>query len=143
MNAKKIGYWASTALIALSFLSGGIVDALRLPDALEGMTHLGYPPYFMTILGVWKVLGALVILAPGLPLIKEWAYAGMIFDLTGASASHFASGDDAWHILVPLILAAVAAASWVLRPASRRLVSLASADSPDRAGVVPGHQGAQ
>jgi DoxX-like family len=68
------------------------------------MTHLGYPPYF--ILGVWKLLGGLVILLPALPLLKEWAYAGMIFDLTGATASHLAMGDDLRHIVTPLVIAA-------------------------------------
>jgi hypothetical protein len=121
MNAQKIGYWICTALIVLAFLSGGVVDLMRSPQALEGMRHLGYPAYFMLILGTWKVLGAITISVPRLALVKEWAYAGIIFDLTGASASHFASGDDAFHILVPLVLVAIAVASWKLRPASRKL----------------------
>jgi len=121
MKAQAVGYWICTVLIGLSFLSGGIVDLLRLPQALEGMTHLGYPAYFMTILGVWKLLGAVVILLPGFPLLKEWAYAGMIFDLTGASASHIAVGDDVRHILTPLVLAVLVVASWVLRPEGRKM----------------------
>lgn len=124
MKAQTVGYWISTVLVALSFLSGGVVDLLRVPQALEGMTHLGYPPYFMTILGVWKVLGGLVILLPGFALLKEWAYAGMIFDLTGASASHVAIGDDVQHIVTPLVLAALVVASWALRPESRRLMRI-------------------
>ena len=122
-RARTIGYWTCTVLVALSFLSGGIVDLLRPQQALEGMVHLGYPPYFMIILGVWKVLGGVVILLPGFPLLKEWAYAGMIFDLTGASASHFAMGDDVWHILTPLVLALLVVASWALRPPDRKLSS--------------------
>jgi uncharacterized membrane protein YphA (DoxX/SURF4 family) len=121
MKAQAVGYWICTVLIALAFLSGGIADLLRPPQVLEGMTHLGYPPYFMLILGAWKVVGGIAILLPGFPLLKEWAYAGMIFDLTGASASHVASGDDVRHILVPLVLAALVVASWALRPESRRL----------------------
>jgi uncharacterized membrane protein YphA (DoxX/SURF4 family) len=121
MKTQTVGYWICTALIAFAFLSGGVVDLMRSPQALEGMAHLGYPAYFMVILGVWKILGGLAILAPGFPLVKEWAYAGMFFDLTGASASHASSGDDLWHVFVPLILAAVLAASWAFRPASRRL----------------------
>ena len=121
MKARVIGYWVCTVLVGLAFLSGGIVDVLHLPQALEGMTHLGYPPYFMTILGVWKVLGALAILLPRLPLLKEWAYAGMIFDLTGASASHIAVGDDVGHIVTPLVLVALTVGSWALRPEGRRL----------------------
>jgi uncharacterized membrane protein YphA (DoxX/SURF4 family) len=85
------------------------------------MTHLGYPAYFMTILGFWKVLGGAAILLPGFPLLKEWAYAGMIFDLAGASASHVASGDVAFHILTPLVLAVLVVASWALRSEGRKL----------------------
>ena len=121
MKAQAVGYWICTVLIGLSFLSGGAVDLLRAPQALEGMTHLGYPAYFMTILGIWKVLGGGAVLLPGFPLLKEWAYAGMIFDLTGASASHVALGDDVRHILTPLVLAVLVVASWALRPEGRKL----------------------
>jgi DoxX-like family len=85
------------------------------------MTDLGYPGYVALILGVWKLLGGVVVLAPGLPRLKEWAYAGMIFDLTGAAASHAAVGDPAVNIATPLIIAVIVMASWALRPASRRL----------------------
>jgi uncharacterized membrane protein YphA (DoxX/SURF4 family) len=85
------------------------------------MTDLGYPGYVALILGVWKLLGGVVVLAPGLPRLKEWAYAGMIFDLTGAAASHAANGDSAANIATPLIIAGIVMASWALRPASRRL----------------------
>jgi uncharacterized membrane protein YphA (DoxX/SURF4 family) len=125
MKAKIVGYWICTVLIGLSFLSGGAVDLLRPHDALEGMTHLGYPAYFMLILGVWKLLGGAIILIPRFPLLKEWAYAGMIFDLTGASVSHIASGDDVRHILTPLILAGLTMGSWALRPESRKVKRLA------------------
>jgi uncharacterized membrane protein YphA (DoxX/SURF4 family) len=121
MKKQAVGYWICTILVALSFLSGGVADLWRPQQALEGMTHLGYPAYFMLILGAWKVLGGGAILLPGLRRLKEWAYAGMIFDLTGASASHIATGDDLRHILVPLALAALVLASWALRPASRKL----------------------
>jgi len=121
MKARTIAYWICTALIGLSFLSGGVVDLMRQPQALEGMTSLGYPPYFMVILGFWKVLGVIAILLPGLPLLKEWAYAGMIFDLTGASASQAVSGGGVRHVLIPLVLAALVAASWALRPEGRRV----------------------
>ena len=120
-KAQKIGYWVCTGLIGFAFLSGGVVDVLQPAEAVQGMTHLGYPLYFMTIIGVWKVLGAIAILAPGLPLIKEWAYAGIVFDLTGAAASHAAVGDGAADILTPLVMTAMAVASWYLRPESRRL----------------------
>jgi ABC-type multidrug transport system permease subunit len=116
MKAKIVGYWICTALVAFSFLSGGIVDVIKAPQALEGMTRLGYPPYFMVILGVWKVLGTIVILLPGLALVKEWAYAG-----TGATASHLSMGDGLRAVVVPLVLAALVSGSWALRPPSRRL----------------------
>ena len=84
----KVVYWIRTALTAFVFLSGGVFDILQPGFLMEGMLKLGYPPYFCTILGVWKVLGGIVVLLPRLPRLKEWAYAGMLFDLTGASASH-------------------------------------------------------
>jgi uncharacterized membrane protein YphA (DoxX/SURF4 family) len=121
MKAQSIGYWICTVLIGLSFLSGGAAHLLSVPQVVEGITHLGYPAYFVTILGIWKVLGAAAILIPGFVLIKEWAYAGMFFELTGATASHVASGSDVRHIVVPLMLAALVVASWALRPESRRL----------------------
>lgn len=91
------------------------------PQVLEGITHLGYPLHFVILLGIWKVLGGVAILLPGFALLKEWAYAGMIFDLTGAAAAHAASGDDLRHILVPLVLALLVVASWALRPEGRKL----------------------
>jgi uncharacterized membrane protein YphA (DoxX/SURF4 family) len=127
MNTRSIVYWITTALTAFVFLSGGIVDIARPKSALDGMLHLGYPAYFMVILGVWKVLGGIAVLAPRWPLIKEWAYAGMLFDLTGASASHASSGDPLAKVLTPLIIVAVVVASWALRPASRTLCRAPSA----------------
>lgn len=120
-KARKIGYWVATALVAFAVGAGGVVDAIGLPEALEGFRGLGYPDYFATILGVWKVAGAVAIVLPRMPLIKEWAYAGIAFDLTGASASHAFHGDPVPNILVPLVLTGVLVASWMLRPASRRL----------------------
>lgn len=123
MNKQTIGYWATTGLLSFAFLAGGAGDLSKAPQVLEGMTHLGYPAYFATILGLWKVLGAVALLAPKFPRLKEWAYAGIVFDLTGASASHAAMGDDAGKIITPLVLLGLAAASWALRPDDRRLRS--------------------
>jgi hypothetical protein len=120
-RAKTVAYWICTGLISASFLSGGIAYVLGVPKVVEGMTHLGYPVYFVTLLGVWKVLGAIALLVPRYPLLKEWAYAGIVFDLTGATVSHAATGDDLRHVLVPLAIAALAVASWALRPPSRML----------------------
>jgi len=100
---------------------GGAADAARPSFVLEGMRQLGYPDYFALILGVWKVLGGIAVLLPRSPLLKEWAYAGMFFDLIGASASHAAVGDPAAKVVTPLIILGIVAASWALRPESRKL----------------------
>jgi uncharacterized membrane protein YphA (DoxX/SURF4 family) len=121
MNTRQIAYWVTTVLTAFVFLSGGAADLVRPSFVMEGMTHLGYPDYFVSILGVWKVLGGVAVLAPRLPKLKEWAYAGMLFDLTGAAASHAAVGDPAGKIVTPLILLGIVIASWALRPESRKL----------------------
>lgn len=121
MKGRLIAYWVTTGLVALAMLTGGAADVMRPPDAVAGMVHLGYPAYFMVILGVWKLLAGIALLAPRFPRLKEWAYAGTIFDLTGASASHAASGDPAWHIIVPLLIAVIVLVSWALRPESRVL----------------------
>ena len=119
MKAKKIGYWTSTVIVALLLLSGGVAQ-VTLQNA-EGFKQLGYPVYFIVLLGVWKVLGALAILAPRLPRLKEWAYAGIFFDLTGAAVSHAASGSSVGNVVGPAVFAVVAIASWALRPEGRTL----------------------
>jgi uncharacterized membrane protein YphA (DoxX/SURF4 family) len=121
MKAKAIGYWICTALIAFSFLSGGVGYLLRLPQPLQGITQLGYPVYLVTILGIWKLLGGIVVLLPGFPLVKEWAYAGMFFDLTGATASHIATGGEVSHVVTTVVLTGLVVASWALRPEGRKL----------------------
>jgi DoxX-like family len=125
MKAKAIGYWICTVVIALLFLSGGIMQAMRAPAATAGITHLGFPVHFAVLLGVWKILGAIVIVLPGFALVKEWAYAGIVIDLTGASVAHAAMGDGAGNIIAPLVFTLVVVASWALRPASRRLTPIA------------------
>lgn len=127
MKAKAIGYWVTTALTALLIGSGGIMQVLRRPDAVAGITGLGYPVYFVVLLGVWKILGAVAIVVPRFPRLKEWAYAGIIFDLTGAAVSHAASGSSAGNVIGPLLFAVLALASWALRPQSRTLGALLSA----------------
>jgi hypothetical protein len=107
--------------LAFAFAAGGAIDLARREQVAGIMTHLGYPLYFAAILGFWKVLGAVAVVAPRFPRLKEWAYAGMFFDLTGAALSHFVSGDAAATVLTPLVLLGIAAASWALRPADRAL----------------------
>ncbi len=118
---RRAGYWTATTLTGFIFLAGGAAYLSRADVPLRGMAELGYPAYFVTILGAWKVLGGLAILAPGLPRLKEWAYAGIAFDLTGAAFSHCAIGHPAVKVIVPVGFLAIAAASWALRPASRKL----------------------
>jgi DoxX-like family len=135
MNARPATYWITTTLVALALLSGGAAYLLRVAEPLRGMAEARLPPYFVTLLGIWKVLGGLALLAPRLPLLKEWAYAGIAFDLSGAAVSHFAMGHPAARVVVPLVLLGIAAASWALRPTSRRLVSAAAEPEPARAGA--------
>jgi uncharacterized membrane protein YphA (DoxX/SURF4 family) len=137
MNKRTIGYWTATGLIALAFLAGGAFDVSGAPEVTAGLAHLGYPAYFATLLGGWKLLGALALVAPGLPRLKEWAYAGIAFDLTGAAFSHAAVSDGAAKVLVPLVLLGIAVASWALRPESRTLAVRQSAP-PDVAAPTTG-----
>ena len=118
---NRIAYWICTGLVVFFVGSGGLAYALQVPDVVQGVVDLGFPVYFVVLLGVWKVLGSVVIALPRLPLVKEWAYAGIVFDLTGAAAASFATGSDWWHVAAPLSIALLLTASWVLRPASRRL----------------------
>lgn len=124
-KAKNIVYWITTILVAFPIGSGGVAQVARVQGTVDGFVHiLGYPLYFVTILGVWKVLGAIAILVPRFPRLKEWAYAGIFFDLTGAAASSAGVGvygAYAFHILAPLILAGLTVASWALRPQSRKI----------------------
>jgi uncharacterized membrane protein YphA (DoxX/SURF4 family) len=127
MRWKPIAYWVATMVVALALLPGGVAQLAHQRETVAGIVLLGYPAYFATILGFWKVLGGAALLAPRLPRLKEWAYAGAVFDLTGAAASHAACGDYGaygFHLAVPLLFAGAAVASWALRPASRRVDAL-------------------
>lgn len=120
-RARMIGYWATTLVIGFVWISGGVADLIQRGGTTDGMVALGYPTYVMTILGVWKILGALTILAPRFPLLKEWAYAGTVFELTGAFSSHLASHSAVSHLLWTGGFTLCSIASWALRPADRRL----------------------
>jgi hypothetical protein len=126
---KVIGYWVTTGLLAAAFLAAGAAELAAASGAVAATLALGYPSYFLTILGVWKVLSAPALLAPRLPRLKEWAYAGIFFDLTGAAASHAFSGDPPGKIATPLVLLLIAAASWALRPPLRAWKSAPSSAS--------------
>src|ERR1700751_4579626 len=117
-----IAYWVTTALVVFELALGGIWDVLRVPQVLGLIERLGYPSYFLVILGIWKLLGAVALVIPRFPRLKEWAYAGVIFDLTGAVASLVASGlTEAGTLAYPIAMTGVTVASWALRPSSRRL----------------------
>ena len=139
MKARQLTYWITTGLLGLVFAFGAFSDLSRSPQIIEGMSHLGYPAYFATILGVWKALGAIALLAPRLPLVKEWAYAGMFFDLSGAALSHASVGDPFSKILVPLVLIALLVTSWALRPQSRRLAGAVASLPPAREAATLSH----
>lgn len=117
-TTRKIGtivYRAATTITVLELLAGGAADLANLRPVNKVMQHLGYPDYFTRILGFWKVLGAIALITPNHPRLREWAYAGTFFDLTGAAASHIARGNKASNLIAPLSFTAVALASRALQ----------------------------
>ena len=121
---NKLIYWISTVWLALGMASTGGVQLFKLPADVEMMTRLGYPSYLLTILGVWKLLGVIAVLAPKFPVVKEWAYAGFFFAMSGAVISHIAVGDPVKEIFPPLLLLVLTVISWYFRPASRKTASV-------------------
>ncbi|AYF74538.1 DoxX family protein [Nocardia yunnanensis] len=113
-------YWTATVLVVAELAVGGLWDVTRIALVRDVTVALGYPTYFLVILGVWKLLGALALLVPRFPLVKEWAYAGAFFVYTGAIASHATTGRALHEIPILLVMALLTAASWALRPADRR-----------------------
>ena len=120
-RTRPIAYWIVTVLVAAEMAVGGVWDLLRIQLVRAIVDHIGYPEYVLTILGVWKVAGAVVILIPGYRLLKEWAYAGGFFVYSGAIASHLLAGDGPQRWAAPAVFAAMMVASWWLRPPNRRL----------------------
>lgn len=120
---NKIVFWVSTIWLSLGMLSTGIVQLIRMEEEVDMMTNLGYPIYFLTILGIWKILGVTTVLLPKFPLIKEWAYAGFFFAMSGAVISHIAVGDSATELFGPILLIVLTVISWYFRPAERKIVS--------------------
>ena len=121
---NKIIYWIATVWLALGMLSTGVVQLLKEKSDVELIIRLGYPVYFLTILGIWKILGVIVVLVPKFPLLKEWAYAGFFFSMSGAIFSHVASGSPVNEIFPPLLLLILTGVSWYFRPADRKIISL-------------------
>jgi DoxX-like family len=120
-KARRIGYWLTTALLGLVLLGSGAADLIAPPELVDFMTSLGYPRYLLPLLGVAKLLAFVAIFAPKFPRLKEWAYAGVAFNMIGASYSHIMSDDPIGNVLLPIGILAIAMTSWELRPADRRL----------------------
>jgi DoxX-like family len=117
---RSVGYWLATAVVTGELALGGIWDIARIPFVADLVRHLGYPSYFLVLLGSWKVLAAVALLIPRRPLLKEWAYAGAFFTYTGAIVSHLATGYDLAEVGLLAVLTALTVLSWALRPPSRR-----------------------
>jgi hypothetical protein len=112
---RKNVYRMTTGIVALALLAGGIADVVHIRPLAEGIKRIGYPVYLLTILGCWKTLGATALVWPGLPMLKEWAYAGIFFLMTGAAISHAVCGEKV-YVIAPASLAALGVISWWLRP---------------------------
>jgi len=122
-KGKLIWYWIITAILSFCIFSGGLAQALQVKGVVEGFKPLGYPTYFISIIGVWKMLGIIAILLPKFKLLKEWAYAGIFFTMTGAVISHIASNDVKVQIIAPIVFVVFTVLSWYLRPADRKIIS--------------------
>ncbi len=120
---NKIIYWVSTLWLALGMVSTGLVQLLKVEEEVQSITALGYPVYLMTILGTWKILGVVAVLIPRFPVVKEWAYAGFFFAMTGASISRLSVGDPFSSIAPSLLLLTLTIVSWYFRPADRKVVT--------------------
>lgn len=118
---RKIIYWIATLWLALGMLSTGIVQLFQVKEEVDFITEMGYPGYFLTILGTWKILGVVALLIPRVPLLKEWAYAGFFFAMSGALFSHLASGNPAKEMFGPFLLLLLTVVSWHFRPPERKV----------------------
>lgn len=128
-NRNKIIYWIATLWLSLGMVSTGLVQLLRMPaegavapPGVYGMIHLGFPVYFLTILGIWKLFGVIALLVPKFPIVKEWAYAGFFFTMMGAIWSHIAVNDPWVELFPSLLLITLLFLSWYFRPADRKCV---------------------
>ena len=119
---NKIIYWIATIWLSLGMLSTGIVQLLKMPEEVKFIMDMGYPAYFLTILGISKILGVVAVLIPKFTLLKEWAYAGFVFTMSGAVFSHIATGNSTSDIFGPLLLLVLTIVSWYFRPADRKFV---------------------
>lgn len=123
---NKLIYWITTVWLALGMTSTGMVQLLRLPEEAAMIGRLGYPHSLMPLLGIWKLLGVIAVLAPRLPILKEWAYAGFFFAMSGAVYAHLAVGDGAKALFGPVLLLVLTLVSWYFRPRDRTLAALST-----------------
>lgn len=121
---NKIIYWIATLWLSLGMTATAIVQLIRMEQEVTMMQHLGYPLYFLTLIGIWKLLGVAAVLIPKFPMLKEWAYAGFFFAMSGAVFSHIAIGDGAKELFGPTLLLVLTLVSWYFRPAERKCISL-------------------
>ena len=120
---NKIIYWVATLWLALGMVSTGIVQLIHMKEEQDLMARIGFPVYFLTLLGIWKLLGVVAVLVPKFPLVKEWAYAGFFFAMTGAIFCHIAVGSPAMDMFGPALLIVLTVVSWYFRPAERKFAS--------------------
>jgi uncharacterized membrane protein YphA (DoxX/SURF4 family) len=123
-KTQRIIYWMATIWLALGMISTGIVQLMRVKEEADMFIRLGYPLYFLTILGVWKILGVIAVLVPRFPVVKEWAYAGFFFAMSGAVISHLAVNDETKELFGPVLLLILIVVSWYFRPADRKAVAI-------------------
>ncbi len=125
---NKIIYWIATIWLALGMVATGAGQLIKMKagqGGVEMITHLGYPVYLLTLLGIWKILGVVAVLIPKFPLLKEWAYAGIFFVMSGAIFSHIATGDPISALFPSLLLLILTVVSWYFRPAGRKIIPIA------------------
>ena len=118
---RTIAYWGATGLVTIVPLLAAFAYLTTSPEAVENFRHVGYPQQLRVLLGVGKLAGAIVLLLPGLPRLKEWAYAGFTFMWIAATVAHYLAGDKPLFSL-PVALLATLAVSYVTRSSSRRVL---------------------
>lgn len=119
---NKIIYWVATIWLALGMAATGIVQVIKMDSEVKNFSNLGYPLYLMTIIGIWKLLGVIAVLVPKFPLLKEWAYVGFFFLMSGATLSHLIRGGEAKELFGPILLMILTIMSWYYRPVDRKPV---------------------
>jgi hypothetical protein len=136
---RLTAYWLLTVSVAFELAAGALWDLFRIEYVRVALVQLGYPLYLLFILGVWRIPGALALLVPRFPRLKEWVYAGAFFEYTGAAASHLLAGDHGGQWVGPLIFSGFTMLSWALRPASRRLPNVVppATERPSITWAVP------